>query len=99
MDEEDGRSGALAVQTGHADAPSGVPTLSPPSHSCHPERSEGSAVWDSRLTTNFRALSLRFLFVARVGEKAIWVPQVSWFWRPGMSFHTPTRPDPKQGEQ
>ncbi|HEY1986055.1 MAG TPA: hypothetical protein VGG85_11630 [Terracidiphilus sp.] len=28
MDEEDGRPGALAAQTGHLDAQSGVPTLS-----------------------------------------------------------------------
>ena len=35
MDEDDGRSGALAAQTGHADAPRDVPTLSLRPHITH----------------------------------------------------------------
>jgi hypothetical protein len=85
MDEEDGRSGALAVQAGHADAPRGVPTPSLQitrrrrfTH-CHPERSEGSAVRDSPLTTTFLNAHLRFLFVARVGDRKFRVPEVDPF--------------------
>ena len=79
MDEEDGRSGALAAKIGHADAFIGVPVPPLPTHRCHPERSEGSAVRDSPLTTTFLNAHLRFLFVARVGDRKFRVPEVDPF--------------------